>query len=73
MQNIDNQTTVPITLKLRCTNAARFAFLLAPTAEMMAVIQVPIFCPMIIGIAAPYVTAPVDASACNIPTEAELD
>ena len=39
----------------------------------MAVTQVPIFCPRIIGTAAPYPTAPVAQNACNIPTEAEED
>ena len=42
-QNTVSHTTVPITLKDRCTIAARFAFLLAPTEETMAVTQVPIF------------------------------
>ena len=37
----------------RCTIAARFAFLLAPKEDMIAVMQVPMFCPMMIGIAAP--------------------
>ena len=37
------QITVPITLKDRCTSAARFAFLVVPTEEMSAVTQVPMF------------------------------
>ena len=52
-QNTASQTPEPITLKERWTRAARRAFLLAPTEESMAVTQVPIFCPMIMGIAAP--------------------
>ena len=71
--NTISQTMVPIILKTRCTIAVLFAFLLAPTEESMAVIQVPIFCPMMMGMAAPFVTCPVAASACRIPTEAELD
>lgn len=51
--NTVSQTTVPITLNERCTIAARFAFLLAPKEDMIAVMQVPMFCPMMIGIAAP--------------------
>ena len=45
----------------------------APILESNAVTQVPIFCPMIIGIAALYPTAPVIHSACRIPTDAEED
>ena len=48
-----NQTTVPIMLNDKCTIAARFAFLFAPIDEIIAVTHVPIFCPIIIGIAAP--------------------
>ena len=41
---------------------------------MSAVTQVPIFCPTMIGIAAPYVIAPVVVSDWRIPTDApELD
>ena len=47
--------------------------MLVPTEERIAVIQVPIFCPMIIGIAEPKVTLPVTDKACKTPTEAELD
>ena len=47
------QNTTPITLKYRCARAARFAFLLAPRQERSAVTQVPMFCPITIGIAAP--------------------
>ena len=43
MQNTASQTTVPMTLKLKCTMAVRFAFLLAPTEEISAVTQVPMF------------------------------
>ena len=41
--------------------------------ESRDVMQVPIFCPMMIGRAAPTVTLPVVASACRIPTDAEED
>ena len=58
-------------LKYRCTSAARFAFLFAPTAEISAVTQVPIFCPIIIGITVANPSEPVEHSACKIPTEAE--
>ena len=47
------KTTVPIILKYRCTMAARFAFLVAPILDNSAVTQVPIFCPIMIGIATP--------------------
>ena len=53
MQYTVSHTMVPIILKLRCTRAARRAFLLVPNEERSAVTQVPIFCPMMIGIAAP--------------------
>lgn len=45
--------------------------LLTPMLEISAVTQVPIFCPMMMGIAIPYVMLPVRESACRIPTEAE--
>ena len=51
--------------------AARLAFLLAPIAEIILVMQVPIFCPIIIGIATAYGTAPDRQSACKIPTDAD--
>ena len=54
--NTVNQITVPITLKDKWTIAARLAFLLVPKDESRAVTQVPIFCPIIIGTAAPYET-----------------
>ena len=52
-QNRIRPTTVPITLKERCTRAARFAFLFVPTEESSAVTHVPIFWPMMMGMAAP--------------------
>ena len=52
-QNTHSHTTVPITLKLRCTRAARLAFLLAPMLDRIAVMQVPMFWPMMMGTAAP--------------------
>ena len=60
-------------MKYRCTAAARFAFFLAPIAERIAVIQVPMFCPIMIGIAALNGTVPVRHRACRIPTDAEDD
>ena len=65
--------TVPLILKKRCTAAALFAFLLVPILEMIAVTQVPMFCPMMIGNAELNGTAPVIQSACRIPTDAEDD
>ena len=52
-EKIPRQTTVPITLKDKCTRAALLAFFVVPTEERIAVMQVPIFCPIIIGMAAP--------------------
>ena len=52
-QKTVNTTTVPITLNIKCTNAALLAFLLVPIEESKAVTHVPIFWPIIIGIAAP--------------------
>ena len=53
IQKTASITATPMTLNSKCTAAARLAFLLAPTEEIMAVTQVPIFCPMMMGIAAP--------------------
>ena len=39
--------------------------------EIIAVTQVPIFCPMMIGNAIPKLIEPVAQSACKIPTDAE--
>ena len=44
---------VPIMLKEMCTMATRLAFLLTPMLESSAVTQVPIFCPMMMGMAMP--------------------
>ena len=52
-------TTVPIRLNIMCIQATRFAFLLTPILEIREVIHVPMFWPMIIGIAIPYVIIPV--------------
>ena len=52
-QNTASHTALPMTLKERWTRAARFAFLFAPTEESMAVAQVPMFCPIMMGMAAP--------------------
>ena len=73
---IENSTSInieQITLNIRWTKAVRFAFLFAPTDEISAVTQVPMFWPIMIGIAAPSETWPVTARACKMPTEAELD
>lgn len=51
-QNTVSHTAEPATLKDRWTSAARLAFLLAPTADRMVVTQVPMFCPMMMGMAA---------------------
>jgi len=45
----------------------------APTLDSSAVTQVPMFWPMMMGTAAPQLTAPVAASACKMPTLAEDD
>ena len=52
MQKTLSQTMEPMTLKLRWTMAARFAFLFVPKEARMAVMHVPMFCPMMMGIAA---------------------
>ena len=51
-QNPVSSTATPMTLNKRCTTAARFAFLLVPTEDKSAVTQVPMFCPMMMGMAA---------------------
>jgi hypothetical protein len=50
---------------------ARLAFLFAPIDAISVVIQVPIFCPIIIGTALPKVIAPVAVKDCNIPIDAD--
>lgn len=52
MQNTVSSTTTPMTLKRRWTTAARRAFLFVPMEESMAVTVVPMFCPMMMGMAA---------------------
>ena len=52
MQNTVSSTTTPMTLNIRCTTAARLAFLLVPMEDSSAVTVVPIFWPMIMGMAA---------------------
>lgn len=42
-QNSVRTTATPITLNIRCTTAARRAFLLVPIEESMAVTVVPMF------------------------------
>ena len=48
----------------------RLALRLAPMLERMAVTQVPMFWPMIMGIATEKVTTPEADRACKIATEA---
>ena len=52
MQKTVRSTVTPMTLKSRWTTAARRAFLFAPMEEIMAVTVVPMFWPIIMGIAA---------------------
>ena len=67
MTNSEKLRTLPVVLRgllqvdegvcllytsIRCTTAARLAFLFVPTEEIIAVTQVPIFCPIMMGIAA---------------------
>ena len=47
--------------------------MLVPTEDIIAVTQVPMFWPMMMGMAAPRVTWPVEDRAWSMPTEAELD
>ena len=51
-QKTVSSTATPITLNIRWTTAARRAFLLVPMEESMAVTVVPMFWPMMIGMAA---------------------
>ena len=70
---IVSHTAVPMMLNARCTTAARRALRLVPMEESMAVTQVPMFWPMMMGIAAPNVICPVEDTAWRIPTDAEED
>ena len=63
MKYITRHTTVPIILKLMWTMATLFASLFTPIDERSEVTQVPMFSPMIIGIAIPKVMEPVSESA----------
>ncbi len=54
---------MPIILKPICETATRLAFLFTPMLEIRAVMQVPIFMPIIIGMAEEYVTVPVSDRA----------
>ena len=56
--NTRSQNKAPRTLKTRWYMAARFAFLLVPMDEIKVGTQAPMFIPIIIGIAAAYVTMP---------------
>ena len=64
------KSTVPMTLNRICSTVTRFALRLTPILEISAVAQVPMFCPMMIGMAIPQVIWPVMARACSIPTDA---
>lgn len=55
-QNTASHTPAPVRLNSRWTSAARRALRLAPTEDSMAVMQVPMFCPIMMGTAAPTVT-----------------
>ena len=57
------KTTVPIRLKRMWITDTRFAFLFTPILEIIAVTQVPMFCPIITGRAIPKVILPVRESA----------
>ena len=52
-RNTSSQKIVPMILMETCTTATRFAFRLTPIAERIAVIQVPMLQPMMMGIATP--------------------
>ena len=73
ISNSVKNTAVPITFTDVCAAATRFAFLLPPRQDISAVMQVPMFCPMIIGKAVDHVTAPVSENACKMPTDADDD
>ena len=66
-----SQSVVPITLNERWMSPAFFAVRFAPIPARITVIQVPMFCPRMIGTAEPKVISPVAESACRIPIEAE--
>ena len=66
-----SQIIVPPMLKHRWTTAALLAPLFAPIEEISAVTQVPMFWPIIIGMAEPNVIWPVELRACRIPTDAD--
>ena len=46
-----SQMMVPRTFTEMCMTATRLAWVLAPMLEMRAVTQVPMFCPMMMGMA----------------------
>ena len=52
MQKTVSSTATPMTLNIRWTTAARRAFLFVPMEEIMAVTVVPMFWPMMMGMAA---------------------
>ena len=60
-------------LKNRWIMAVRLALREAPIEEIRAVMQVPMFWPMISGMAIWKVTTPVVLMACRMPMEAEED
>ena len=59
-----------MTLKKKWIRAVRLAFLLAPALESRAVRVVPMFWPMIRGMAVLNRTAPVVDKACKMPVKA---
>ena len=60
-----------MTLNSRWIMAVRLAFRLAPMEERRAVMQVPMFCPMMRGMAVWKRTSPVELTAWRMPMEAE--
>ena len=61
---------VPMTLMATWIAVTLLASLLTPIEESIAVIQVPILAPMMIGIAIPHVSLPVREILCRIPIDA---
>ena len=68
---IGKNIIVPTTLNIKCNIAALWAVLLVPTVASIAVIQVPILHPIIIGSASLIFNAPAVANATSIPVVAD--
>ena len=62
---------VPIILKDKWATATFLALEFTPILEIIAVIQIPIFCPIMIGKAAPQEISTFKAKAWSIPTDAD--